>query len=228
MFRCGFSLGAGAPRLRGELEDGDGWHECGFQRHVQDQRRACDIADEHPEQWRVIDATIPTGLADVRAPDTRGMGQGYGPPCPCPATSTASLWSATSGGWVAPWDRGSASQVSGIDSVCRFEGAVEAADVSKAAAVRDCGDAAVGEPSAPECVGLAGWCYTQLTDTAQETNGLVDEARVPKIPVERIRAIVEGAYGTRPAEPIFGRVESIGGAEKEEANYSIGHDELLA
>ncbi|WP_345762401.1 glycoside hydrolase family 2 TIM barrel-domain containing protein [Diaminobutyricibacter sp. McL0608] len=39
---------------------------------------------------------------------------------------------------------------------------------------------------------LAGWCYTQLTDTAQETNGLTDEHRVPKIPVERIRAILRG------------------------------------
>jgi hypothetical protein len=39
---------------------------------------------------------------------------------------------------------------------------------------------------------LAGWCYTQLTDTAQETNGLTDENRVPKLPLERIRAIVRG------------------------------------
>jgi beta-galactosidase/beta-glucuronidase len=41
--------------------------------------------------------------------------------------------------------------------------------------------------------GLAGWCYTQLTDTGQETNGLADENRVPKLPVERIRALVEGS-----------------------------------
>jgi hypothetical protein len=40
---------------------------------------------------------------------------------------------------------------------------------------------------------LAGWCYTQLTDTAQETNGLVDELRVPKLPPSRIRALVEGS-----------------------------------
>jgi beta-galactosidase/beta-glucuronidase len=39
---------------------------------------------------------------------------------------------------------------------------------------------------------LAGWCYTQLTDTAQETNGLTDERRVPKLPADRIRAIVRG------------------------------------
>jgi len=40
---------------------------------------------------------------------------------------------------------------------------------------------------------LAGWCYTQLTDTVQETNGLTDEHRVPKLPVATIRAMVEGA-----------------------------------
>lgn len=39
---------------------------------------------------------------------------------------------------------------------------------------------------------LAGWCYTQLTDTAQETNGLTDEARVPKLPAAVVRAIVRG------------------------------------
>lgn len=39
---------------------------------------------------------------------------------------------------------------------------------------------------------LAGFCYTQLTDTLQEANGLADEHRVPKIPVETLRAIVTG------------------------------------
>ena len=39
---------------------------------------------------------------------------------------------------------------------------------------------------------LAGFCYTQLTDTLQETNGLVDADRVPKIPAERIREIITG------------------------------------
>jgi hypothetical protein len=41
--------------------------------------------------------------------------------------------------------------------------------------------------------GLAGWVYTQLTDTVQETNGLTDENRVPKLPAARIREIVQGA-----------------------------------
>lgn len=39
---------------------------------------------------------------------------------------------------------------------------------------------------------LAGYCYTQLTDTLQETNGLVGADRVPKLPLEEIREIMVG------------------------------------
>jgi len=39
---------------------------------------------------------------------------------------------------------------------------------------------------------LAGFCYTQLADTLQETNGLVTADRTPKIPVDRIRAAITG------------------------------------
>ncbi|WEO77788.1 glycoside hydrolase family 2 TIM barrel-domain containing protein [Cryobacterium sp. SO2] len=39
---------------------------------------------------------------------------------------------------------------------------------------------------------LAGFCYTQLTDTLQETNGLLDEDRTAKAPMERLRAIIGG------------------------------------
>lgn len=39
---------------------------------------------------------------------------------------------------------------------------------------------------------LAGFCYTQLTDTGQETNGLLYADRSPKFPIERIRAAVRG------------------------------------
>ncbi|WP_299039360.1 glycoside hydrolase family 2 protein [uncultured Pseudokineococcus sp.] len=39
---------------------------------------------------------------------------------------------------------------------------------------------------------LAGSCYTQLTDTEQETNGLLDAQRRPKAPVEDIRRAVLG------------------------------------
>jgi len=37
---------------------------------------------------------------------------------------------------------------------------------------------------------IAGFCYTQLTDTQQETNGLCDENRRPKLDVERLRDII--------------------------------------
>jgi len=43
--------------------------------------------------------------------------------------------------------------------------------------------AAIGEAS-----GLAGYCYTQLTDTVQEMNGLLTDTREPKCPPEAIRA----------------------------------------
>lgn len=39
---------------------------------------------------------------------------------------------------------------------------------------------------------LAGFCYTQLTDTRQEANGLCDENRQPKLPVETLRQIFAG------------------------------------
>jgi hypothetical protein len=39
---------------------------------------------------------------------------------------------------------------------------------------------------------LAGFCYTQLTDTMQEANGLVAADRTPKIGVAAIRAMVRG------------------------------------
>lgn len=39
---------------------------------------------------------------------------------------------------------------------------------------------------------LAGFCYTQLTDTFQEANGLTDPLRRPKLPLAAIRSIVLG------------------------------------
>jgi beta-galactosidase/beta-glucuronidase len=39
---------------------------------------------------------------------------------------------------------------------------------------------------------LAGFCYTQLTDTLQETNGLLDENRTAKAPMDLLRAIISG------------------------------------
>ncbi|MBK0296567.1 hypothetical protein IAE22_31650 [Bacillus sp. S34] len=39
---------------------------------------------------------------------------------------------------------------------------------------------------------LAGSCYTQLTDTMQETNGLLNADRTPKVPIEQIRRAITG------------------------------------
>ena len=38
------------------------------------------------------------------------------------------------------------------------------------------------------CSAIAGFCYTQLTDTGQETNGLLTEAREFKVDPVAIRA----------------------------------------
>ena len=43
------------------------------------------------------------------------------------------------------------------------------------------------------CRGLAGFCYTQLTDTFQETNGLCTGERVPKADAERIARATRGS-----------------------------------
>lgn len=45
---------------------------------------------------------------------------------------------------------------------------------------------------------LAGFCYTQITDTMQEANGLADENRVPKLPTDLIRSIVTGESRSKP------------------------------
>lgn len=45
---------------------------------------------------------------------------------------------------------------------------------------------------------VAGFCYTQLLDTGQETNGLADERREPKLPLESIRFIVTGEKDAEP------------------------------
>ncbi len=45
---------------------------------------------------------------------------------------------------------------------------------------------------------LAGFCYTQLADTEQETNGLVDVHRTPKVPAERVRAALGRAARSHP------------------------------
>lgn len=54
----------------------------------------------------------------------------------------------------------------------------------------------VGEES-----GLAGFCYTQVTDTVQERNGLLTEARDFKADPAMISAIVRGVEAVRMREP---------------------------
>ena len=45
------------------------------------------------------------------------------------------------------------------------------------------------------CHGLAGWCWTQLTDTYQEANGLLHMDRTPKAPIEQLREATLGMRG---------------------------------
>ncbi len=48
-----------------------------------------------------------------------------------------------------------------------------------------------------DCEDVAGFCYTQLTDTLQERNGLLTQDREPKLPLDAVREIV-----TRPSRAI--------------------------
>ena len=47
---------------------------------------------------------------------------------------------------------------------------------------------------------IAGFCYTQLTDTEQETNGLLTIDREPKLDPERVRAVNSRASRAVPSE----------------------------
>jgi beta-galactosidase/beta-glucuronidase len=49
---------------------------------------------------------------------------------------------------------------------------------------------------------LAGFCYTQLTDTEQETNGLLTAERRPKLPAEEIRRMVGRPSAAMPTEAL--------------------------
>lgn len=45
------------------------------------------------------------------------------------------------------------------------------------------------------CPTISGFCYTQLTDTEQETNGLLTADRKPKFPIDTLRAIITQPRG---------------------------------
>jgi beta-galactosidase/beta-glucuronidase len=49
---------------------------------------------------------------------------------------------------------------------------------------------------------LAGFCYTQLTDTMQETNGLLDENRKPKLPIDVLFGIIARPSSSVPSEAL--------------------------
>jgi beta-galactosidase/beta-glucuronidase len=51
-----------------------------------------------------------------------------------------------------------------------------------------------------DCPTIAGFCYTQLTDTEQETNGLLNENREPKLDMQALYRITRGASKSIPGE----------------------------
>jgi hypothetical protein len=57
-------------------------------------------------------------------------------------------------------------------------------------------DALLDSPS------VTGFCYTQLTDTEQEQNGLLTDRRKPKLPVDELRAINRRTAASVPADAI--------------------------
>lgn len=59
------------------------------------------------------------------------------------------------------------------------------------------------------CPGVAGFCYTQLTDTRQETNGLLTAERIPKVAPEAIRAINQQVAAAIPADAVGQTVERV-------------------
>jgi len=71
--------------------------------------------------------------------------------------------------------------------------AVDAWGYSQAGSAQQFRELLAGLLEAVRCSGfLAGFCYTQLTDTMQEANGLCDENRVPKLPAADIAQMIRG------------------------------------
>lgn len=63
------------------------------------------------------------------------------------------------------------------------------------------------------CRPLSGFCYTQLTDTFLEKNGLLTEGRVPKAPLEALAAATRGTDLWRQD----GRLDALGHSERWQA-----------
>jgi hypothetical protein len=49
---------------------------------------------------------------------------------------------------------------------------------------------------------IMGFCWTQLTDTQQERNGLLTADRQPKAPIERIRAVTRQVSAAVPGDAV--------------------------
>jgi len=62
------------------------------------------------------------------------------------------------------------------------------------------------------CAPIAGFCYTQLTDTRQETNGLLTENREHKLDPEVIRAINQGPAASLAGDVIVSMRKNRGAA----------------
>ncbi|NHC46701.1 glycoside hydrolase family 2 protein [Motilibacter aurantiacus] len=67
---------------------------------------------------------------------------------------------------------------------------------------------------------LTGFCYTQLTDTLQEKNGLLTDDRAPKLPPEELCAINRRTSAAVPAD-------AIGAFEFEFGDYPVGPQERV-
>ncbi|MGH2410088.1 MAG: glycoside hydrolase family 2, partial [Chloroflexota bacterium] len=62
------------------------------------------------------------------------------------------------------------------------------------------------------CAPIAGFCYTQLTDTRQETNGLLTENREHKLDPAAIRAITQGPAASLAGDVIVSMRKNRGAA----------------
>jgi hypothetical protein len=74
---------------------------------------------------------------------------------------------------------------------------------------------------------LAGFCYTQLTDTEQETNGLLDAQRRPKFDVERLRQLTSRPSRATPPEETMALLAGHHRRRKQVTNEEPGAGDLF-
>ena len=94
---------------------------------------------------------------------------------------------------VTPADRGQPLMLTEFGGVSYAGGRDDAWGYSTATDDADF-EARVGDllDAVRSCAPVAGFCWTQLTDTGQETNGLLRADRSPKLPIEVLRRLVTG------------------------------------